>query len=110
MPDRKTDTKAHIGTGRACEILGIKRSTIECHRNFHGHFYGVEPFRSANGRLRWPREEVIKLALKRQGHTESLFKALSGIAEWFGEQRIFSDDERVEIMYLTLQALEEGYR
>jgi hypothetical protein len=52
---------------------------------------------------------LIKASIKRQADCTVMLRALEGVAEWLGEQRIQTEDPRIEMLYQVLIELEGRY-
>jgi len=59
--------------------------------------------------LKWDKFEVIKASIRRQADCTVMLRALEGVTDWLGEQRIQTDDPRIEFAYEVLQELEGKY-
>jgi hypothetical protein len=75
-----------------------------------GAVCGLVPEKDANGwHLKWDKFEVIKASIRRQADCTVMLRALEGVTDWLGEQRIETDDPRIEFAYEVLQELEGKY-
>jgi hypothetical protein len=99
-----------VGTGEAAKILMMNKNVLRSTYYGMGAVCGLVPEKDPNGwHLKWNRVEVIKASIRRQADCTVMLRALEGVAEWLGEQRIQTEDSRVELMYHVLQELEGKY-
>jgi hypothetical protein len=99
-----------IPTGEAAKILMMNKNVLRATYYGMGAVCGLVPEKDPNGwHLKWNRVEVIKASIRRQADCTVMLRALEGVAEWLGEQRIQTEDSRVELMYHVLQELEGKY-
>lgn len=51
----------YLTNNEAAEVLRIKPNTLRESLCRNGNYFGVYPKKSANGRLMWPKQEIIDL-------------------------------------------------
>jgi len=99
-----------VGTGEAARILMMNKNVLRATLYGTGAVCGIVPEKDEDGfHLKWPRIPLIKASIQSQADCAVMLRALEGVAEWLGEQRIQSDDGRIELMYHVLQELEGKY-
>jgi len=99
-----------IPTGEAAKILMMNKNVLRATYYGMGSVCGLVPEKDANGwHLKWNRVEVVKASIRRQADCTVMLRTLEGVAEWMGEQRIQTEDSRIELMYHVLQELEGKY-
>jgi hypothetical protein len=97
-----------IGTGEAARILMMNKNVLRATYYHKGVVCGLKP-EKIDGVLRWNRPNVIKVSIQRQADCVAMMRTLEGIAEWLGQERIDTDDERVEMVYEILKELGGRY-
>jgi len=99
-----------VGTGEASRILMMNKNVLRATYYGTGAVCGIVPEKDEDGfHLKWPRLELVKVSIRRQADCSVMLRALEGVAEWLGEQRIETDDPRIEFAYEVLQELEGKY-
>ena len=99
-----------VTTGEAARILMMSKNVLRATYYGTGSVCGLVPEKDCNGwHLKWPRIPLVKASIQRQADCAVMLRALEGVAEWMGEQRIHTDDGRIELMYHVLQELEGKY-
>jgi hypothetical protein len=99
-----------ISTGEAAKILMMSKNVLRATYYGKGAVCGLVPEKDANGwHLKWDKFEVIKASIRRQADCTVMLRALEGVTDWLGEQRIQTDDPRIEFAYEVLQELEGKY-
>ena len=99
-----------ISTGEAAKILMMSKNVLRATYYGKGAVCGLVPEKDANGwHLKWDKFEVIKASSRRQADCTVMLRALEGVTDWLGEQRIETDDPRIEFAYEVLQELEGKY-
>ena len=99
-----------ISTGEAAKILMMSKNVLRATYYGKGAVCGLVPKKDANGwHLKWDKFEVIKASIRRQADCTVMLRALEGVTDWLGEQRIQTDDPRIEFAYEVLQELEGKY-
>ena len=99
-----------VGTGDAAKILMMNKNVLRSTYYGTGAVCGIIPEKDEDGfHLKWPRIPLIKASIQRQADCSVMLRALEGVAEWLGEQRIQTEDPRIEFAYEVLQELEGKY-
>ena len=99
-----------VSTGEAARILMMSKNVLRATYYGTGSVCGLVPEKDANGwHLKWNKLEVIKASIRRQADCTVMLRALEGVVDWLGEQRIVTNDERIEFAYQIIQELEGKY-
>ena len=102
--------KKWVGTGEAAKMLMMSKHTFRCMFYGTGSVYGIVPEKAMDGfHLRWPKDQIIRASIQQQADCPVMLRALEGVAQWFAEQEVDTDDERIERMYHVIQAFEGKY-
>lgn len=102
--------KKWMTTSEAAEALMLKPASMRSILYGIGDVYGLRPTKDSAGRLQWDRMAVTITAMERLGDTHVAFQALVGVLDWLNEQRIRTEDARIELAYGVVQELEERCR
>jgi len=99
-----------VGTGEAARLLMMNKNALRATLYGTGAVCGIVPEKDEDGfHLKWPRLELIRASIQRQADCAVMLRTLEGVADWLAEQRIQTEDERVEMLYHVIQELEGRY-
>jgi hypothetical protein len=99
-----------VGTCEAAKILMMSVGVLRTTYYKNKHVCGIVPEKDRTKyHLKWPKDELIKASIRRQADCTVMLRVLEGVAEWLGEQRIQTEDPRIEMLYHVLIELEGKY-